>query len=498
MPRFLTSPGFAYECMLKVTGVELELVSDPLLYQFGERLARGGLSMIGKRHAKANLPWLPDYDKNTENQWIVYVDACNLYGHSLSQKLPVKDFRWCTQEEIKHFDVMTVDENSSEGYIIECDLSYPVELHDDHNDLPLAPELMTVNDDMLSPYSLALKKKINYRARPSKKLIASLFDRKNYLVHYLELQKYLSLGMQLTKIHRMVKFEQKAYMKCYIDLNTKLRREASTLFEKCFYKLMNNSVFGKSLENVRKYKNIQLVNSTKALKKISRKPNITHVKIINEGVVIFSLKQPNIVLSRPVFTGSTVLSLSKLVVYDFHYNVIMKKYGKEKAKLLMTDTDSLKYIISTDDIMKDMLEFQDYLDTSNFPKDHFLYSEKNKGVVGKFKFEEGHKLITHFTGLRSKLYCYICEGIECKKAKGVSRNYVKSHVTYDMYEQALFNETEFMCEQSTIKSDHHQLYTVKLSKKSLSPFEDKKYVCNNKVDTLSHGHYKIAQMGEKI
>ena len=233
---------------------------------------------------------------------------------------------------------------------MEVDLEYPRSLHDLHSDYPLAPERVEVN-------------KVD-------KLIPNLRNKKKYVIHYENLKQYLSLGLKLTRVHRGIKFKESGWLEKNIALNTDLRTAAKNDFEKDFFKLMNNSVFGKTMENIRNRVDIKLVNDKKRAEKLSAKPNFKHCNIFSEDLVAIHMKKTKLVFSKPVYLGMSILDLSKTLMYDFHYNYIKRKYG-DKAELLFTDTDSLKYLIETEDFYKDVsAEVKRRFDTSNYPPDH--------------------------------------------------------------------------------------------------------------------------------
>ena len=236
---------------------------------------------------------------------------------------------------------MSINNKSSMGYFSEVDPDYPDELHELHNDFPLAPEKFAVSSDILSKY-----KKIadNYEIKVGdvKKLISNLGNKTNYVVHYRNLQLYLSLGMKLTKIHRVLKFKQSDWMKKYIDFNTKKGMNAANDFEKDFFKLMINSVYGKAMENLRKRINVRLVNNEKDFLKYTRRPTcITHKTFSKDYAAIHEIK-PVLILNKPTYIGFTDLDLGKWKMYDFHYNFIKKNFN---AELLFTDIDNLTYEI---------------------------------------------------------------------------------------------------------------------------------------------------------
>ncbi|XP_072022976.1 uncharacterized protein [Amphiura filiformis] len=320
---YYTAPGLSYDAMLKTTGVKLELLTDYDMAMMIEKGIRGGVSMISTRHSKANNKYMgSDFDSTQKSKFIQYLDANNLYGWAMSQPLPVGDFKWMTSKQL--------DSWGETPCILEVDLEYPKELHDHHNDYPLAPERLLVNK--------------------VEKLIPNLNNKKKYVVHHEALKQYLELGLKLTKIHRGIKFREEAFMKSYIDKNTRLRTKAKSEFEKDFFKLMNNSVFGKTMENIRNRVNVHLVTSLAKIRKLTSKPNYDRYTIFDENLVAVHMKKIKLYFNKPIYLGMSILDISKTKMYNFHYNYIKRKYGG-RAKLCMTDTDSLTYEIQTEDFL---------------------------------------------------------------------------------------------------------------------------------------------------
>ena len=375
--HYYTSPGLSWSSCLKQTGVELELITDPDMYLYIEQGLRGGISMISNRFSKANNPYIPNFNPDEEKKYIMYLDANNVYGWAMSRPLPTHGFDWLTKEEIDELDVAQVPEDSEDGYILEVDLRYPKHLHNLHNDYPLAPEQKAVTSEMLSPYSQHLAKELNLGSGSVPKLVPNLADKKNYIVHYENLKLYLSLGLEITKIHRVLTFKQSAWLEPYINMNTRRRAAATNDFEKDFYKLMNNSVFGKTMENLRRRVNVKLINNTKTLSRFVARPSFNGFRIFSEDLAAVNMKKVNLKLNKPIYVGFSILEMSKVLMYRFHYEKIKARYG-ENAKLLFTDTDSLCYEVKTEDIYQDMAEDLEQYDTSEYPEDHPLYSNINK------------------------------------------------------------------------------------------------------------------------
>ena len=489
--HYFTSPGLSWDAMLKMTDIKLELMVDIDMFQFIEKGMRGGISYIANRYGKANNKCMKNYDEKAPSKYIMYLDANNLYGWAMSQYLPTGNFKWLSLKQIEKTNLGKYTENSEKGLILEVDLEYPQELHDLHNDYPLGPEKIKVAKDMLSDYCKKIADKFNISSGLVHKLIPTLNDKKIYILHYRNLQSYLSLGLKLKKIHRVLQFDQSPWLKQYIDFNTQKRTHAKNSFEKDFFKLMNNSVFGKTMENIRKRVDVRLVTSKEKLLKLASKPTYVSSKIFNENLVAVHKIKETLTMNRPAYIGMCILDLSKTLMYDFHYNYIKHKYGN-KAKLLFTDTDSLTYEIETKDAYKDFFKDKSKFDNSDYNKESPFYNTANKKVIGKFKDEAAGIPIIEFIGLRSKMYSYMKDDIKGgKTAKGIKKNVIRKNITHDNYIDVLFNNKQIMHTMKTIRSEKHQLGSFELNKISLSCFDDKRHISNDGINSHAYGHYKI-------
>ena len=496
--HYFTVPGLAWDAMLKLTTIELELLTDPTMYLFVENAIRGGISTVTNRYSQANNPYLENYDVDKPTTYVTYLDCNNLYGTSMSESLPTGNFHWLTQSEIDHLRVEDIADDSSEGYILECDLGYPGYLHDAHSDYPLAAEKMKITEDMLSPYCKELLEHLGLPFTSTiNKLVPNLYDKNKYILHYRNLKLYLELGMTIKKVYRVLAFNQSPWLKSYIDFNTNKRKAAANAFEKDFFKLMNNSVFGKSFESIRRRILVELLTAEEKVRKRIASPTFESFRLFPNDLVAVHRRKTKLLLNKPIYVGFCVLELSKVIMYDFHYNFIKDFYG-QRAKLLFTDTDSLTYEIQTDDLYDDMLQSLDFFDTSDYPSDHFLHSVKNKKVLGKFKDECNGNPVQEFVGLRSKMYSmwYEENGLikEKKTAKGVTKSVTKKKLKHHRYKECLLRRKILMSQMNQIRSKDHQLRTIYMNKIGLSPFDDKRYILANGCDTLAHGHYRISEL----
>ena len=489
--NYFSSPGLSWDAMLKMTNIQLELMTDIDMFQFIEKGMRGGISYIANRYGKANNKYMSKYDENKPSKYIMYLDANNLYGWAMSQYLPTGGFKWLTEKQINKINLAQYNEDSNKGLLIEVDLEYPKELHDLHNDYPLAAERVCVNNNMLSKYCKRIAAKYNISTGLVHKLIPTLSNKEKYVLHYRNLQLYLDLGLKINKVHRVLEFNQSPWLKQYINFNTKKRTQAKNSFEKDFFKLMNNSVFGKTMENIRKRVDVRLITDEKKLLKMVSKPTYVSSKIFNENLVAVHKIKETLTLNRPAYIGMCILDLSKTLMYNFHYNYIKKKYGN-KAKLLFTDTDSLTYEIEAEDVYQDFWNDKDRFDNSDYPESSPYFDTTNKKVIGKFKDEACSIPIKEFVGLRSKMYSYIKENRKCEKtAKGIKKNIIKNNIKHIDYKKVLFKNKQIQHTMKTIRSSKHQLSSYEMNKISLSCFDDKRYILKKGKQSLAYGHYKI-------
>ena len=232
---------------------------------------RGGICHSKHRYAKANNKYMKNYDKNEESTYIQYLDTNNLYGWAMFKKIPVNEFKWLNSNKINKEFIKNYNENNKKGYILEVDVKYPKKLLNLHSDLPFFPERMEINK--------------------RKKLVCNLYNKKKYVVQVNSLKQALNHGLKLKKIHRVIEFNQKAWLKPYIEMNTELRKLAKNDFEKDLFKLMNNLVFGKTMENIREHRDIKLVTTDKKRSKLVSEPNYHTINLISENFSIIEMKK---------------------------------------------------------------------------------------------------------------------------------------------------------------------------------------------------------------
>lgn len=385
------------------------------MFYFFMKGLRGGICQCSHRYAKSNNKYMKNYNTNEPSSYLTYFDANSLYGWAMSESLPLSNYEWCLPEKSLD-DILRTEDDAKHGYFLEVDLEYPIDLHDMHNEYPLCCERL---------------KPLNSKVE---KLILNLNDKERYVLHFRSLKFAVAHGLKIKEVHKVLRFKQSKWMQPYIELNTIQRQRSKNKFEKSLFKLMSNACFGKTLENVRKRVDIKLVNKWDGrygAKALISKPNFKSCITFNENLVAIELQKSKIKLNKPIAIGVAILEISKYLMYEFHYDFMLKNLDYRDCKLLYTDTDSLIYHIKGDNVYSLIKQHKDRFDTSDYalgnPFDIGLY---NKKIPGLMKDENNGRIMTEFVGLRAKMYSLRVENGEeaeeeeeiVKRAKGVKRH----------------------------------------------------------------------------
>ena len=254
---------------------------------------------------------------------------------------------------------------------------------------------------------------------------------------------------------------------------------------------MNNSVFEKTMENWCKQVDVRLVTNEKKLEKLTSKPTFVSSKILSKTLMAVHKVKETLTLNRPAYVGMCILDLSKMLMYDFLYNYMKRKYNN-RATLLFTDTDSLTNKIEAEDIYKDFWNDKDMFDNSDYLESSPYYCNVNKKIIGNFKDEACSIPITEFIGLKSKMYSYVKDNEKGgRTAKGIKKNVIKNNIKHEDYKSTLMNNEQMHHKMKTIRSQRHQLGSYEINKVSLSCFDDKCYIHDNGTSSYAYGHYKI-------
>ena len=522
-----SAPGLTWQCGFKYTEVKLDLLSDYDMLLMFENGIRGGYSgVLGDRYVKANNKYLEDYDSSKSSNYLLYLDANNLYGGAMSQKLPTGDFKW----EEPNYNWRNPPEER--GCIIECDLEYPLNTKFKTQKFPLAPEKLKIRKEDLSDYQLNCLTVENKKIGNVPKLILNLKDKEKYVIHYELLKYYEYLGLKVKKIHRIISFKQEAWLKKYINFNTEQRTKATSEFEKDLWKKMSNSFYGKTMENIRGRVNVEMLKTEEEARKMFSKPNYKDHVVFNNDLIAVLNNITSVKFDKPIYLGMCILDYSKLLMYQFYYERINKLWPNNQ--IIGYDTDSFFLNIETEDVYEDMKLIQDDLDTSNYPKEqeylkeierlkeknkvkeiekiqdkinYFfksgreeelkniinLYSTKNKKVIGKFKDELGGQIMSELVFLRSKAYAFLVKNEDVKKLKGITKTTIKKSLTFDDYKNVLlkpYTKTKYL-KMFLLNSDKHEMFVKEVNKKSISPFDDKRWIYNDGIKTYPHGYEEL-------
>ena len=474
--HFYTAPGLAWQVCLKKTEVKLDLITDPDMLLMFEKGIRGGITQVVKRYARANNKYMNDYDRKEPSKYLQYLDANNLYGWVMSQPLPTGGFKWVDvePEEVKELSV-----RKDREYLMEVDVLYPRELHNKHNDLPFMCDRMKIGN--------------------VEKLVADLYYKKRYVIHIRALQQVLDHGLISEKIHRMIEFKQSPWMKEYIVFYTKLRTAAKNDFEKDFYKLMNNAVFGKTMESIRKHRNIKLVNNEADYLKCVMKTNLKSGTLFGPDLMGCEMGKTVLKMNKPVYIGQAILDLSKTIMYEFHYDYMLPKYGN-RISLCYMDTDSFIYDIKTEDFYEDISDdVESRFDTSCYSNDGSrpLPVGLNKKVIGLMKDEFGGDIMREFVALRPKMYAYKVESKEFKRYRGIKKCVVKKDVKFEDYKRCLMTGEMEYRSQTMFRSRLHEIMTIEVNKLALRREDDKRIYVDN-TNSLARGHWKTRITREEI
>lgn len=499
--NYITAPSFSYDSLLCLSNVKIDLLhkGQEEIYNLFENSIRGGMSFSCTREIHANNKYMNDYNPNIESSYIQYLDMNSLYPSAMVMKMPVGDFKF----EENSFDWMNLDDNAERGCYIQCDIHFPKEVHDYLNDYPICPYKIAINEDELSPYCKSVLNEFKEKGymkgcSKSEKLVTDLKDKIKYFTHYRNLKLYVSLGAVITKVHKIVSFVQSDFMKDFINKLVEMRKIAKECGDECLVngvKLLMNSCFGKFIENIRKRQNIRLIdltdeNGPKMYRKTISSNQYKGQSEVNDNIRLMKMRNNNIKLDKPVFVGNAILELSKLLMYNFYYNTLKKKYGSN-MRLIGTDTDSIIYYTKTEDIFKDMKEYNDKMDFSEYPKEHMLYSAENCKQLGKMKDESNGKQIKSVVFLKAKCYSIIHdnEKTEKKVLKGIKKNIIKNEICYSDYKACIDNNININKTMNNFKSSKHEITTITMTKSALNSYDDKRYICDDKISTLAYGHY---------
>ena len=492
--HFFGSPGLSLAWFFKHTGARPDLLKDPAMYEMFEHGVRGGMTFVNIHEATA------DTSDSTHQEHLAYIDENNLYGNCMRQKQPYKFFQWLTESEceayINNDALQNFDAEGDLGFLAEVDLEYPTDVQDATLDLPLAPEAGTIREKQLSPYMKRLWKHY-YGNRPyhgTQKLLLTHQPKQRYIVHSRALCYYIERGLRITRCHRCIFFHQQAFMKEYVDYHTAQRSQATTASKKNLHKYMINSLFGKTMEDVRRHLQRRITHSPSILFRNANSPLCEGVMPIGEETIVVTMRKTCVLLNKPIFIGQCILDTSKIIMYRL-LNQLKHHPTITDVQLIGGDTDSfflrLQSSCSLDDIWRSLSNF----DASNYPPTHPLYSIINKARLGCFKDEACGRHITSFIALSPKMYSYVVDSNTSQlnnRVKGI-KSYKKNSLTHQLYQQAHREHKLIQVKQTLLQSCEHQIHTITQRKRALSVWEDKRVWVSANI-SVPYGHHRLPAM----
>jgi hypothetical protein len=415
--------------------------------------------------------------------------------------LPIGQYSWLTEPEIREITLKLpkLSSTGEYGYYFEVDLFFPDNIHNLLCWFPLAPEKKFYSDECLSPYMQRLQAKFNIKRGKIKKSVSSLDPKKNYRIHFRLLQFYIGLGVQITKVHKIMRFRQAPFMKPFIVDTICQRQNSRNSFEKTFYKLIANSTYGNCCRNKRKERNMKLITNMDQARKANRNPLFKCFSIYEEDFVTVELGKKRLYMDRPIQVAASILDISKLLMFKFYYETMKGIYPKpNQLKLCYQDTDAQALIIQTEDLYVDLALNKQHFDFSNYPETHPCYDNSNKMRLYCMKDEAAGKVISECVFLRPKVYSIkIHEAENKKKAKGLPKRLVKTFRHND-YKKALFQKSRKEEQFYRIHSKFHKVYLRKELRVGISAFSDKRYYLGRYgVFSYPYGHKNIKKLESK-
>lgn len=478
--NFISLPQLSFDACLKtLDGKSIEKLHDPAMVTLLEQNIRGGVSFVNNRH---------EVIRDTDDECLLYIDANNLYGWAQKMFLPVGEYEWVRENQFSKLNWTRMTHNQAVGYIAEVDLEFPPDIHKKLDNLPLAPDHENIDYDKLSPYSKVIQENILGKKRAKRykqsKLVTSLSTKKRYVIHYLNLKLYLSLGAKLTKVHNVIQFKQQDILKPFIEFASKMRAESKTKFATDLWKRLANSLYGKFIQDVRKYSNVHFVDDEKRLGYYINSVYFKDVSKISDDLCMVLMQNSSLVLDKLYGIGFTILELSKFFMYKTWYDFIQPEFG-DSAELVVTDTDSFVIKFNNHSKAEALKKLSPIMDFSNFPKDSSFYNESKKKIPGYFKDEYPGGLIKEAVNVRSK--CYFLDvqpdsnvsnpinktsHVVCK---GISQS-VSSKFPLSLYKECIYSKhVQLYTTMHRIRSKKRQLCTTAITKQTLSSGDDKRY-----------------------
>jgi hypothetical protein len=467
---------FAWNYMLKFRSENGEdpipILEDEEKIEFIAKSIRGGLRDCSKRVAEANNIHVENYNGQDQQTFIVTLDLNNSYGWAMSQNLPWDNFRWVDEKQFAdHYHVINLKENDETGYIFEVDLEYPEELHDEHSDMPFCCVHSTQPQEP--------------------RLQLNLHNKEKYVILDQNLKQCMNHGLKLKKIHRVLQFTKKPWLKDYVYYNTRLRNKSKEgSLERKFYKMLNTKICDKLNERFDKRHYTTVATKAEDLRNLNSNYFDRIIHGVHGDVVLFEFKPEKIKTPRPIFAMFAVLELSKMRMYQFHYDVMVKKYGK-RLKLLRLYTDNFFYEIQTDDFYKDVASDPNLL--AKFVPEGNLSKRKPEEVLGKMRDEsDGKKVCKYYSTRYSNYFLRFTDG-SCKPliVSPALTAQEEETPTEEDFRKCIFEDQPITLEREKTFTEECKVFKTRNREVLVEPGDPKRYIKEDKINTLAKGHKGI-------
>jgi hypothetical protein len=501
------------------------------MLEFVERSKRGGITHAASRYAEANNRHMgPDHDPSKQSVYLSYLDVTNLYGLAMSKHLPVGGFRW--DDDVAAYTperLAAWADDAPTGAFLELAVRYPEHLHDVLDSYPPCPVVRPVDPAWMSDVQRAW---FGDKPDATNKLLLTLHDKDDFVCHFAYAKRLLSVGLDVT-VKRVLLFDQCPFFKPYVDLCTNLRRNAENPAVAALAKLLINSLYGKTIEDPRNHSKSRLLNVPrdngvgsdtpltdraafrrakvaylKAIADPDYRPRSLAQERIRSGLHQLQFALGDVDMNKPFYVGLAVLDISKAHMLDFHYGVMLKKYGHERCRCVYTDTDSFVHRVETDDFFHDLATDPDlaaWFDPSSWKNAPHLAQHVRMDrlkVPGYFTDELEGNVMTRFVCLRPKMYALetldLCSGRRCvgekRRAKGVPRHVAEKTLGFDAYLRALRDDAPLRLTEDvvSIASKGHQLVTrVQSNRMALGVSEAKRFYLDS-CTSLAYGHVRCS------
>ncbi|XP_069194044.1 uncharacterized protein [Procambarus clarkii] len=494
--HYISLPSFAWDAFLLKSKVQLDVVSDPLLYDLLRRNLRGGFTSVTRQYTNVENRHT-GLDLGEDSSYIIYLDFNSLYGACMTELLPRGGIRKLSHDErdvLLERGLENIPCDGSKGYWVLCDtLQVRPEVARYTDELPLVLSHTCITEEHISPYSKnILTEESRGLPKNNTKLIVSHLPQKDYLVSLDLLQLLMRIGLEVAKVHDIYEFEQESYLKDFIETNVRERASTKCAIKKKAFKLVSNSIYGKSLTDVSKYGNKHyLVTDRRHFLKHARNPFFKRSLLLSKDRVICTIKQKSLLVNTPTYLGYHILQIAKRRLYEFWYDVVKPAYG-DKASLLYTDTDSFIIKLDCQDVFEELNKSPlfDCMDFSNFNDTHPSYSKAREGELGLLKSEIGSKIINQLIALRPKTYSFTThDGEHTCKCKGVPYH-LQEKLSHDSFQHTLETNTSIRYVSRSIRNVQGKICTCRSTCRGLSAFDDKRYILSP-TQSLAYGHPDI-------